>query len=116
MPADWMNITTLTEREFKAELPSDFQYLISIRKIASGLEWDSTEYFKTPGILHRFHIRENIIYFTGSLSKWLIVRIFQNLWRYYFPEQYELKYVRSRVLGANIQQYPLTEEECFKSE
>lgn len=115
MPADWMNKEILTEREFKAELPLDFQHLISVRRMPRGLQWDKIDYWEGPAYrLNSFRIRENIIYFSGRFSMWWIIRIFQKLWKYYFPTQYELKYVRSRVLGANIQQYPLTEEECFK--
>jgi len=92
-----MNIEILTEKDFKAELPEDFEHLISVKKVASGLQWDNLDYFPTPGKLRRFHIRENIIYFTGSFSKWWVIRIFQETWSYLFPEHYELKYVRVRI-------------------
>lgn len=94
MPEDWMGRVILTVREFKAELPEDFEQIISVRKMAAGLQWDITDYFNTPGRLHRFYIRENIIYFTGEFSKWWIVRIFQKLRSSFFPAHYELKYVK----------------------
>ena len=97
MPEDWMGRAMLIERDFKAELPIDFEHLISVKRMATGLQLNSADYFNTPGTLHGFRINENIIYFSGSFSRWWIIRIFQKLRNYFFPVCYELKYVKIRI-------------------
>ena len=121
---DWMGRVILTEREFKAELPFDFEHLISLKKdnmILRHLQlenWESDKLWEDMGGViwanRSFAIQNGNIYFKGGFSRWWMIRVVQRAWDNLFPAQYELKYVRVTVPGVYLRKG--VDKEAWKKE
>jgi hypothetical protein len=91
-------VAFLRKRDFVAELPEDFVQLISIENqyghlpINSFMEQGRIDWigrYKTE----QFTIRENKIYFSGTFSRWWIIRLWQKFIEWLFPITYKMKYI-----------------------
>ena len=93
-------VAFVKKRNFSAKLPDDFVVLKSITKPDGNClpndpfmcygEIDWMARFKTEN----FSITEDRILFSGSFSRWCVVRICQKLWEWLFPSVYKLEYLR----------------------
>jgi len=92
----------LTIRNFKAEIPTDFCFVVKVEiknkkryipvmniNPKDCFQMKYNEYYQQP----MFHLSEKYIYFYGSYSKWWLIKQFQRLKDYLFPDKALFTYI-----------------------
>ena len=88
----------LNPKDFTANLPHDYMRLVSIAKesgemisnsLPSGILFAESDPFNQQ----IFCIQNGQVYFSGSFSRWWVIRIIQKIWDRFFPKKYVMKYI-----------------------
>lgn len=93
---------TIKRRNFSCDLPNDFISIVSIQKksVGSFLLHQSNPFqqnieyriFKNAYWHDTYVIKDKKIIFAGVFSRWLVIRFFQKIYDFLFPEKYILTY------------------------